>query len=108
MIRTKPWTRVGNIVELKLAPERLAQKVFKEYGFERKMPVPFEDLCGKHGIVVRQAHFEDEDISGMIRRGNDGRAAIYVNEKHALTRQRFTTAHELGHFLMHLSPERAH
>lgn len=41
-----------------------------------------------------------EDISGTIVRLDDnGKAVIGINQKHAAVRQRFTVAHELGHYL---------
>lgn len=43
------------------------------------------------------------DISGQIRyRVEDGKYEIKVNVADAPVRQRFTVAHEIGHFLLHL------
>ena len=42
----------------------------------------------------------DEEISGVLCRTKDS-AVIGVNAAHAVTRQRFTAAHELGHLLLH-------
>jgi hypothetical protein len=41
------------------------------------------------------------NISGLIRRKTDGEWEIVVNSTHALNRQRFTVAHEIGHFIFH-------
>lgn len=51
--------------------------------------------------VFGTASFED-DHSGSIAREN-GEYVIYVNKNHPVTRQRFTIAHEIGHFLEHKS-----
>jgi Zn-dependent peptidase ImmA (M78 family) len=42
-----------------------------------------------------------ENVSGMLV-VEDGRGAIAYNATHALVRQRFTIAHEIGHYLLHL------
>jgi Zn-dependent peptidase ImmA (M78 family) len=44
----------------------------------------------------------DENLSGFILRNRkEGRAFIGVNSTHHPNRQRFTIAHEVGHFLLH-------
>jgi hypothetical protein len=42
-----------------------------------------------------------QSISGRIRRIDGGRFAIDINSSHSKTRQRFTAANELGHFIYH-------
>lgn len=42
-----------------------------------------------------------DEISGLIRRNDDGSMTIVYNRAHARTRQRFTIAHEIGHFIFH-------
>jgi Zn-dependent peptidase ImmA (M78 family) len=41
------------------------------------------------------------EISGMIRRERDGSWRVIYNRYHAKVRQRFTVAHEIGHFIFH-------
>jgi len=61
-------------------------------------PVDVEKIAEKCGLsVIRR---EVESISGFIARG-EGKAVIGVNSSNALVRQRFTIAHELGHYLLH-------
>ncbi|AEW04193.1 protein of unknown function DUF955 [Sulfobacillus acidophilus DSM 10332] len=84
------------------SPEQTASAILKSLGCGQPIPVPLGDLCTKLGIDVLQARFKDDNISGMIRRMDDGHAIIYVNRNQSPARQRFTTAHELGHFLLHL------
>src|SRR5690349_13920381 len=43
----------------------------------------------------------DDDISGALFPVSEGKWLIVVNRDHALTRQRFTVAHELGHLYVH-------
>ena len=68
----------------------------------RKAPVPVEALAESLGAVVRREPFSGEQrLSGLIRRTRNGGAVIGVNSLDAPVRQRFTIAHELGHFLLH-------
>jgi Zn-dependent peptidase ImmA (M78 family) len=45
--------------------------------------------------------FEDGDVSGMLLREDGMPPVIGVNTAHATVRQRFTVAHELGHWALH-------
>ena len=65
------------------------------------LPVDVAVLAKLEGVEVDQADFGDE-ISGVLMKDGD-RAIIGVNARHAPTRQRFTIAHELGHFMLHTS-----
>ena len=68
--------------------------------YRKSTPVDVEGLARALGIVVRREILPD-DLSGMIAPTEDGVYVITVNNAHASTRQRFTIAHELGHYLMH-------
>lgn len=48
-------------------------------------------------------HFEtmEDNLSGMIKIHGNGQALIVINQRHHRNRQRFTAAHELGHYFMH-------
>lgn len=65
---------------------------------ELLVPVPVEHLAQALGIRIKKA--PSNDFSGLLLR-KDGRAWIGVNDKESLVRQRFTIAHELGHFFLH-------
>lgn len=80
--------------------ELKAQQVLEQAGI-RKAPIVVEEILMRFGIRVRSEPF-DGDISGMLYRDADGkRAVIGVNANHSSHRQRFTIAHELGHYLLH-------
>ncbi|ELV8635970.1 ImmA/IrrE family metallo-endopeptidase [Vibrio vulnificus] len=66
------------------------------------MPVNLRKLCDDLGIELSYVTMDDE-ISGEIERRKDGGFAINVNKNHHPNRQRFTIAHELGHFIHHRS-----
>lgn len=62
-------------------------------------PVPIDAIIYEIGLKL---YYEplDDNISGYIQRTN-GTYKIVVNSSHAPTRQRFTAAHELGHYIYH-------
>lgn len=63
-------------------------------------------IANQEGIKVRYEDGKALDggrLDGMIRRADDGSVEIVINADRPETRQRFTLAHELGHyFLGHL------
>jgi Zn-dependent peptidase ImmA (M78 family) len=62
-------------------------------------PVPVEQIAASHGIqIVRSAAEWNE--SGFLLRDNS-RVIIGINARNSPKRQRFTIAHELGHWLLH-------
>lgn len=67
---------------------------------QRSAPVDVDGLCADLGLRVNQAWLDD-DISGELVRVSPDKFEINVNASHPTTRQRFTTAHELGHFIYH-------
>jgi transcriptional regulator with XRE-family HTH domain len=63
-----------------------------------KPPVDVKMLAEGCGALVLEFPFDD-DLSGLLVE-LDGGAAIGVNSDQPAVRQRFTIAHELGHFLL--------
>ncbi len=78
-------------------PQRV-DDLLEQFGVKRP-PVPVENITKKLGLLLCPLPAED-DISGAIIR-KDGRTVIAVNPAHHSNRQRFTIAHELGHFFLH-------
>lgn len=77
--------------------ERKARELFLRLGCE--VPVNPYEVAEACGLEVVGRELEDS-VSGMlILDGNRG--AIGVNRSHHPNRQRFTIAHELGHYLLH-------
>lgn len=62
-------------------------------------PVPIDAIINEIGLPLSYEAMSD-NISGYIERQN-GSYRIVVNSNHAPTRQRFTAAHELGHYVFH-------
>ena len=69
----------------------------------RRAPIPVDKIARQLGILLCPLP-GDDDISGAIIR-KDGHTVIAVNPAHHINRQRFTIAHELGHFFLHDSLE---
>lgn len=64
-----------------------------------KLPVPIESLANEVGIQIRREALEQK-VSGMLVI-KENQPIIVVNQAHPLHRQRFTIAHELGHYHLH-------
>ena len=78
----------------------VVERLLKEHGIEER-PVPVERIAHALGLVVRRSPAED-DLSGFLYRDRIAKTAtIGINSTHHTNRQRFTLAHELGHFLLH-------
>ncbi len=67
--------------------------------FKSTAPVDVEGLSLALQLKVERQNLSDE-ICGMIKKKDD-KYTIIVNQNHILTRQRFTIAHEIGHFIYH-------
>jgi Zn-dependent peptidase ImmA (M78 family) len=65
-------------------------------------PVNIEQLIRDLGIELDSKAELHSDISGQLERLDDGKYKISVNKNHHYYRRRFSMAHELGHFLLHL------
>jgi Zn-dependent peptidase ImmA (M78 family) len=64
-------------------------------------PVNVFGLAADLGVKINTVWFDDPEISGELVKRPDGNYEINVNGLHPVTRQRFTVAHELGHFIYH-------
>lgn len=62
------------------------------------IPTPIEDIA--RALDIRISRAPSTDFSGLLIRKN-GRALIGVNSSEAPVRQRFSIAHEIGHFILH-------
>ncbi len=69
--------------------------------YKSSTPVDLEELLGDLNITLERSYELHRDISGELEKREDGSFIIRVNASHAKTRQRFTIAHELGHYMLH-------
>ena len=65
----------------------------------KEAPAPVEKIAKAQGARIFYQSL-DNDMSGFLYR-DKAQAVIGVNTHHAPVRQNFTTAHELGHLLLH-------
>lgn len=82
------------------AIESRVSKLLKKHGVSAP-PVPVNKIADHEGIIVRYQPFHGEsDVSAVLKR-DVARTIIGVNSTHSATRQRFSIAHELGHYYLH-------
>ena len=81
--------------------EFAARELVERFGFARSLPVPVDELAAGLGLTVRRQYFEADDVSGVLIREPGEASIIGVNASNSPQRQRFTVAHECGHFLLH-------
>lgn len=66
----------------------------------RGIPFSLEAVCDVLEIdVMYTPDLEEQGISGMIVKRKHERPKVYVNAQDSPNRQRFTLAHEVGHFV---------
>lgn len=87
----------GLLTKMPLDPEAEASRLLAENlpGLDRP-PVPVPDLAERLKIKVVTTPLQNGVSGALIRDG--GQCFIAVNSGHHRNRQRFTIAHEIGHF----------
>ncbi|MES2724553.1 MAG: ImmA/IrrE family metallo-endopeptidase [Pseudomonadota bacterium] len=75
-------------------PLKLAERYWGD------IPVPVFEILDELGLGP-DFDFLDDQVSGWIERRPNGSYGVTVNALHAPVRQRFTAAHELGHYIYH-------
>ena len=78
----------------------VAARLLQEAGVV-KPPVPIEALIRAQGIQIIKRRLNDEMSGFVYVNPNEKAAVIGLNISHTKTRQRFTLAHEFGHFFLH-------
>ncbi len=63
-----------------------------------EFPIKVLEIANKMGLKVFKATFDRDDVSGMLK-AQEGE--IYISEKDNINRQRFSIAHEIGHYVLH-------
>jgi Zn-dependent peptidase ImmA (M78 family) len=78
----------------------MVQSLLKKHKVQRG-EVPVETIVKSLGIIIKIDEV-NENLSGFVaRKKGSQKAIIGVNKAHHPNRQRFTIAHELGHYLLH-------
>lgn len=88
---------MGKINSLKI--ERKAEKLLKNCDV-RTPPVNLEEIAKYLGIEIRYDDLDD-DVSGFLVVENS-KPTAGINDNQHPNRQRFTIAHEIGHYCLHV------
>lgn len=64
-------------------------------------------ICTELGIAVYATKFNDDSLSGLIRKTDEG-WEIYVNDTDSPERKSFTIAHELGHYFSYIDKQQSY
>lgn len=86
-----------------------AREILQKYKL-KSFPIDVEGLCKSLGIEIQYVDFSaiegkvGKEISGAIQK-RDGTYTILVNEDESDVRARFTIAHELGHYFLHVKDD---
>lgn len=87
-----------NIDSVHEKAEKHAATLLKKHSIQDR-PIPVEEIAKKEGLRLAYHELED-DVSGFLLRDNEA-SVLAVNMHHHPNRQRFTIAHELGHYKLH-------
>jgi Zn-dependent peptidase ImmA (M78 family) len=85
-------------VRSKAEAKKVADRIFETYG-RGELPVDVDGIAKALKIHVFKER-APADLSGALVVKN-GKALALVNSTHPPARQRFSLAHEIGHYLMH-------
>ena len=80
------------------------EEIAEIYGFKKFSVDPFE-IAEQEDIVIQAKDPEMDGVSGCIVFNNDGVGIIYSTRIKSSGFQRFTVAHELGHYFLEGHPE---
>ena len=78
--------------------EKLTSKILDDLNI-RSLPVPVNKIAESRGLAIKPYDL-GEDVSGVLVIKN-GHGTIGINPSESSVRQRFTIAHELGHYELH-------
>ena len=72
--------------------------------YQVQPPVQTVPIANELGLEVFKSRPKtwDSGLSGLIKKMPDGTFNIYVNGDHHVHRRRFTIAHEIAHFILHI------
>ena len=80
--------------------EKRANQTLRKLGIGT-LPIPISDIAEHLGLRLQSFALGDEVSGVLVVDGDTG--VIGYNSSHPQVRQRFTIAHEIGHFLLHRS-----
>lgn len=104
VIYIEKFNNIGGMNMSKQKIELLAHDVLEAHDIYT-LPVDPIIIANNLGIKVYAEDydpFNGDIVSGAIVKHENGSIEIYVNKNDSYERQRFTIAHELGHYFIHL------
>ncbi len=87
-------------------PSRLAEQLLRERFFVRELPVNLNSIADSLSIDLKPMPSSADGVSGMLLRLNNQFAICYATHIKSRGFQRFSIAHELGHYFLPSHPER--
>jgi Zn-dependent peptidase ImmA (M78 family) len=87
-----------NAIDKKVEPK--ANEILRRFGID-SAPVDVFKIAESLGIRVNFDNLDPDTSGVMLQKKN--KTSVAINASHHINRQRFTLAHEIGHFLLHLS-----
>jgi Zn-dependent peptidase ImmA (M78 family) len=81
--------------------ERKALELLDEVGISG-FPIDLEKIASHLNIKIAYDVLDD-DVSGFLMAEGTKKATAVINNAHHPNRQRFTIAHEIGHFMLHVN-----
>ena len=82
-----------------MALVRRAERILRDENL-LELPVDLLALARTRDIVVKEMESKDDGVSGMLLRHGDAFGILYSTRRHNIGYQRFSIAHELGHFFI--------
>ena len=67
------------------------------------LPINPVAILTKYGLTLKQGTFPNENVAGALDRLTN---TIFISENDSFSRQAFTIAHEIGHFILHHNVEK--
>lgn len=91
-------------IQINSISEKAYELLIKVFPEKLQAPIQLAPIL-KYNDIKKIEHNLEDEISGVLIIEKEG-AQIGVNSKHHLVRQRFTIAHEIGHFILkHTRPD---
>jgi Zn-dependent peptidase ImmA (M78 family) len=81
---------------------QIVDEILNRHGIDAP-PIPIQDIIEQEAITIANRAVED-DVSGFLVLTN-GKSTIGANKNHPQNRRRFTLAHELGHYFLHVNSD---
>lgn len=83
--------------------ENITEKIIEELNDSKNLFTNLEQICKFNSIGIELSEFEDGFSGTLIIK--DSIPKIFINSSHHENRQRFTLAHEIGHYYLHRNLE---